>query len=64
MKDAIDATISECKTLALAIRHEYLNPMGWVITSQRVGESVSHIYKKDDEVLICEHDAVDYELGR
>ena len=59
--DELDNYIRVLSSQVLALRHEYLFGKGWVIASQIIGPSVTHVYRKDDNAFTCEHDAVEYE---
>ena len=62
MIDNTDEVISALSHLLLKIRNKFLKKNGWDITAERIGPTDTYFYRKGDQLFICEHEAIDYEL--
>jgi len=60
--DNTDEVISALSAQVLKMRHNFLRKNGWDISCEMISCSETCFYRKNDEMFICEHDAIDYEL--
>lgn len=58
----LDNEVAEIGARLLEMRHRYLLSSGWQIQPERIGPTITYFYRKDNQLFLCEHDAMDYEF--
>jgi len=46
----------------LKLKNEWLKMSGWDIQCERIGPTDTYFYRKNDQMLICEDEAIDTEI--
>ena len=65
--DRFDANARDLSQKALNVRNDFLRSCGWDVSSVKTNVhnefiDETFVYEKDDELFLCERDAIDYEL--
>lgn len=58
----LDEKIRADSERVLDMRNDFLRKNGWSVESELIGPSITYFYRKDDQLFICEHEAIDREI--
>jgi len=58
----LDERLRKDSKQLLSKRIKWLKMNGWEVEEHLVGPTITRLYRKNGELLICEHDAIDMEI--